>query len=222
MCCNYTWNHDWLVSAFQIYLICYFNAWIDVRLFMVLDSKVIGEMSYGQLHKTEWVILISVNIDWQVGHFPSQFAAAAVWKRCQWTSIHQLRASLNQPEEWLSITASKIIVVSNLQQQPFEKQQVMEGEMPPKHCVRSAAGIFVAQALPCLALACLPLPKTVWLSEKREQATVAQKCSQVGDTKGFFWKHIFVWLAKWISGKTLVKTWKGNRKNINKKTSKIR
>ena len=211
MCCKYTLNHDWLVSAFQIYLICYFNAWIDVQLFMVLDSKVIGEivmytMSDGQLHKTDWVILISVNIDWQVGHFPSQFAAAGVWKRCRWTSIHQLRASLNQPEEWLSITASEIIVVSKLQQQPFEKQQVMEGEMPPKHCVRSAAGIFVAQALPCLALACLPLPKTVWLSEKREQATVAQKCSQFADTKGIFWKHIFVWLAKWILGKTLVKT----------------
>ena len=211
MCCNYTWNHDWLVSAFQIYLICYFNAWIDVRLFMVLDSKVIGEivmytMSDGQLHKTDWVILISVNIDWQVGHFPSQFAAAGVWKRCRWTSIHQLRASLNQPEEWLSITASEIIVVSKLQQQPFEKQQVMEGEMPPKHCVRSAAGIFVAQALPCLPLPACLCPKLFdWVRSGSRQLWL-KSAAKLQTEKDFFWKHIFVWLAKWILGKTLVKT----------------
>ena len=142
-----------------------------------------------QLHKTEWVILISVNIDWQVGHFPSQFAAAGVWKRCRWTSIHQLRASLNQPEEWLSITASEIIVVSNLQQQPFEKQQVMEGEMPPKHCVRSAAGIFVAQALPCLALPACLCPKLFdWVRSGSRQLWL-KSAANLQTQKDFFWTN---------------------------------
>ena len=155
----------------------------------------------------DWVSNIDFSEHWLTGwSLPVSICGGCVWKRCRWTSIHQLRASLNQPEEWLSITASEIIVVSKLQQQPFEKQQVMEGEMPPKHCVRSAAGIFVAQALPCLPLPACLCPKLFdWVRSGSRQLWL-KSVAKLQTQKDFFWKHIFVWLAKWILGKTLVKT----------------